>query len=85
MAHRSKNMLAIVEAIVRQTVRQASVETFARSLSGRLQSMAASQDLLFASDWSGVDMTTLARTQTDHAGGPAAPRIEIEGPSLMLS
>lgn len=85
VAHRSKNMLAIVEAIVRQTARTPSVDIFASTLSGRLRSMAASQDLLFDSNWAGVDIMALARSQLDYANDPAAPRIEIEGPSLMLS
>ncbi|MGL4287579.1 MAG: sensor histidine kinase, partial [Phreatobacter sp.] len=55
------------------------------TLSGRLQSMAASQDLLFDSNWAGVDIMALARSQLQHANDPAAPQIEIEGPSLLLS
>lgn len=85
VAHRSKNMLAIVEAIVRQTVRTQSVDAFASTLSGRLQSMAASQDLLFDNNWSGVEISALARSQLGHANDPAAPQIDIEGPPLILS
>ncbi|WP_170182168.1 sensor histidine kinase [Phreatobacter stygius] len=85
VAHRSKNMLAIVEAIVRQTIRRSSSEDFAKELSGRLQSMAASQDLLVNGNWAGVEIRALAKRQLEHVDGAEAPRIDLDGPPLMLS
>ena len=44
--HRSKNLLAVVQAIVNQSARGADPATFAVNLADRLQGLSASQDLL---------------------------------------
>ncbi|THD58589.1 PAS domain-containing protein [Phenylobacterium sp.] len=49
LAHRSKNGIAVLMAIVSQTARNAaSVESFEEQIMSRLQAMAASQDLVTA-------------------------------------
>ncbi|WP_168201564.1 PAS domain S-box protein [Phreatobacter aquaticus] len=85
VVHRSKNMLALVEAIVRQTVRRSSPQDFAKRLSARLQSMAASQDLLVQENWAGVPIKTLVKNQLAYVDDLAGSRIVSSGPDLLLS
>jgi PAS domain S-box-containing protein len=47
LTHRSKNLLAVIQAMARQTARHTgSVETFLTQFGARLQALAASHDLL---------------------------------------
>lgn len=85
VVHRSKNMLALVEAIVRQTVRRSTPQDFAKRLSARLQSMAASQDLLVQENWAGVPLKTLVKSQLGYVEDLAGSRIIASGPDVVLS
>jgi two-component sensor histidine kinase len=85
MAHRSKNILAVVQAIARQSLTQAgSLEEFGQSFSARLQSLAQSHDLLTQVEWTGTRLTDLLRSQLGHytEGGS---QITIEGPDVNLA
>ena len=79
--HRSKNLLAIVEAMVRKTASTTPPTELVGRISQRLQALSAIQNLLIYADWRGVDMRTLANTQT---GPYAEGRIEMEGPAVVL-
>lgn len=50
--HRTKNILALVQAVARQTAQAGSLEGFLRSFDERLRGAAASNDLLLQHDWS---------------------------------
>ncbi|NJO55895.1 MAG: PAS domain-containing protein [Rhodospirillales bacterium] len=63
--HRSKNMLALVLAIARQTMERDRTD-FLRRFTERIQALGASQDLLVKSQWQGVDMADLANAQLAH-------------------
>ena len=54
MNHRSKNMLAVVQAIARQTLATNPGE-FIERFADRVRALAASQDLLIESGWRGVE------------------------------
>lgn len=57
LGHRVKNTLALVQAITRQTAREArSVDDYEQALSGRLRALSAAHDLVFESDWQGADL-----------------------------
>jgi len=62
--HRVKNLLARV-LVVADSARQgsSSADEFARSLNGRLRSMAAAHDLLSQSSWQKVSLRELVRNQ----------------------
>jgi two-component sensor histidine kinase len=83
--HRSKNLLAVVQAIVHQSGRGADPATFARSLSDRLQGLAANQDLLIETDWRGIEMPDLVRAQLHPFKDLIGTRILIEGPPARLT
>ncbi len=82
--HRAKNMLAVVQSVARQTA-AASPQDFLERFSERVQALAASQDLLVEAEWRGVRLTELIRKQLAHFKGLIGSRIELRGPSLLLS
>ncbi len=82
--HRAKNMLSLVQAIARQTV-AASSEDFARRFEDRIRSLAASLDLLVKSEWQGVGLSELVRSQLAHFQDLIGTRIVLKGPPLLIS
>lgn len=82
--HRSKNMLALVQAIARQTT-AFSPEDFLERFGERVRALAASQDLLVRSDWKGVDLETLIQSQVAHFSDLVGTRISVKGPALTIS
>jgi PAS domain S-box-containing protein len=83
--HRSKNLLAVVQAIVRQTARSAaSVTEFSDKFNARVKALAISQELITAQNWQGVTMYDLARSQLDHYEDLFDKRIFVSGPYVML-
>ena len=85
LAHRVKNTLAVIIAMARQTLRAAAEKDVSEGFIGRLQALARAHDVLFASDWSGAELGTLAREQIAPLAENAPERLTIEGPRLMLS
>ena len=85
MSHRSKNILAVTQAIARQSLAQAeSLEDFGQRFSARLQSLAQSHDLLTQVEWTGTRLQDLLHSQLGHYmdGGS---QISVEGPDLSLA
>ena len=85
LTHRSKNLLAVIQAMARQTARHAgSTGGFLNQFGARLQALAASHDLLVRESWYGASLVELVRSQLgaylDGSGG----RVSIEGPALAL-
>ena len=83
--HRAKNMLAVVQAMVRQTARKTDPDSFVRLITDRLAGLAASQDLLVRNDWHGVELADLLRSQLAHLGELLDSRVGLSGPSLRLT
>src|SRR5579884_192750 len=68
LTHRSKNLLAVIQGMARQTARHAdSIDTFLDQFGARLQALAASHDLLVRESWHGG-------SPVDHLGAPGRPR-----------
>ena len=82
--HRAKNMLSLVLAVARQTA-AAGPKEFLERFSERIQSLAASQDLLVKSDWKGAELAELVCGQLAHFQDLVGSRIELKGPSLLVS
>ncbi len=86
VTHRSKNLLAIIQAMARQTVKDSITATeFEQRFSARLRGLAASHDLLAARDWHGAAVGDIIRWQLGAALDNAGERINIEGPDLFLT
>ena len=84
LSHRVKNMLAMVQSIGSQTLRQSdSLEQFKLAFEGRLKSLARVHDLLLRENWSGADLEQLVRRTMEPHGKET--QITISGPSLSLS
>ena len=85
VSHRAKNILAVAQAMARQTAGEEDAMTFAQRFSARLASLAASQELLLESDWRGVEARELMRSQLSHMGDLVGSRVTFEGPKLRFS
>jgi PAS domain S-box-containing protein len=85
LTHRSKNLLAVIQAMARQTARHAgSIEDFLDRFGGRLQALATAHDLLVQESWHGVSLRDLAHSQLDVYSDCAGPQISIDGPEVRL-
>lgn len=86
LTHRTKNLLAVVIAITRQTANQShSVDDFVPALVARLRALSAAQDLIVADDWAGVYISDLLRVLVGQYVPPQSARVTLEGPAVMLS
>ena len=85
LTHRSKNLLAVIQAMARQTARHVgSIDSFLEQFGARLQALARSHDLLVQEEWHGVPLAELIRSQLAPYLDRAASQIVVEGPSVML-
>jgi PAS domain S-box-containing protein len=85
LAHRMKNTLAMVQAIVAQTLRQAkSIEAGQALIAARLNALACAQDILTQKNFTQADIKeVVVEALRPHRTGQH--RIEIEGPRFMLT
>jgi two-component sensor histidine kinase len=85
LTHRSKNLLAVIQAMARQTARHTgSVDAFMQQFGARLQAIAASHDLLVQESWHGASLQELARAQLAQYLDGAGAQVVIEGPGIVL-
>jgi two-component sensor histidine kinase len=85
VSHRSKNLLAVVQAIASQTIRTSeTLDAFGKRFVQRLQGLAASQDLLVQENWRGVRMEDLAREQLVPFVDAGGARLTLRGAACML-
>jgi two-component sensor histidine kinase/CheY-like chemotaxis protein len=82
--HRAKNMLALVDAVAKQTA-AVSAEDFLERFSSRVQALAASQDLLVQTDWEGTDLVALIESQLLHFKDLVGKRIILDGPNIYAT
>ncbi len=82
--HRSKNLLAVVQAIVRQTARTGTPDEFVELFSERIRGLAAGQDLLVGNRWKGVALLELARSQLAHFKDALGSRVKLHGAAIEL-
>jgi PAS domain S-box-containing protein len=85
LTHRSKNLLAVIQAMARQTARHTgSIETFLNQFSARLQALAASHDLLVRESWYGASLGELIRSQLGGYLDGSSNQVSIDGPAIAL-
>ena len=84
VAHRSKNLLAIIQSIAVQTGRHSeSIDGFLSRFRGRLQSLASTQDLVTSSNWRGASLHDLVSGQVGrYVADPHSIRLQGEKPYL---
>ena len=85
LAHRSKNQLAVVQAIAGQSARHAvSLDAFRKDLTARIQGIAASTDLLVRQGWESVSLRELIWRQLEPFGAND-DRLLCDGPDILLT
>jgi PAS domain S-box-containing protein len=79
--HRSKNVLASVQAAVNLS-RARTSEDLKKAIEGRIQALANVHSLFVESRWNGADLSTIAAQEL----GPYSVqgRVDIEGPAVLL-
>lgn len=85
LTHRSKNLLAVIQAMARQTARHAgSIDDFVEIFSARLQALARSHDLLVQEGWHGASLTDMVRSQLGHHIDRENSQVSVDGPDIFL-
>lgn len=86
LTHRSKNLLAIVQAMARQTAQNAgTVEDYMRLFVQRLRGLAASHDSLVAQNWAGAPLADLVQRQLEIFIGENEERLNVTGPDVYVT
>lgn len=85
LTHRSKNLLAVIQAMARQTAHHAgSIDSFLHQFGARQQALAASHDLLVRESWYGAALNELVRSQLSAYIANDGKQIAIDGPPVAL-
>jgi PAS domain S-box-containing protein len=85
LTHRSKNLLAVIQAMARQTAHHAgSIDGFLSQFGARVQALAASHDLLVRESWHGASLNELIRSQLAAYFERGAAQVALEGPAVAL-
>ena len=83
LSHRLKNVLAVVQSVALQTLRQADdLPSASDALSARLSALAEATDVLTAQSWASAGLADVVkRTLAPHAMGD---RFRVSGPPVVL-
>ena len=82
LSHRSKNLLSVIIAIARQSIRQsASLEDFGLRFNERLTALARLHDILVQEQWRGASLHTIAQSQIAPFAGN---RFSLDGPTINV-
>jgi PAS domain S-box-containing protein len=85
LTHRSKNLLAVIQAMARQTARNVdSVDRFVDRFGARLQALANSHDLLVQEGWHGASLSELVRLEIGPYAARSAAQVLADGPNVVL-
>jgi PAS domain S-box-containing protein len=85
LQHRTRNLLAVVQAIARQTQRNtATTAEFGAEFERRLGALSRVQGMLAKVDHQEIDLETLIRSELDAHRSDSTDIIRIEGPPVAL-
>ena len=85
LSHRVKNMLALVQSIARQTLRQTPEPAdFQKAFSGRVDALALSHSQLTESNWEGTELKAIMDVQLNWLIGQSRGMVSIDGPLVIL-
>jgi PAS domain S-box-containing protein len=86
ITHRSKNLLAVIQSMARQTARHSdTTESFLAEFGARLQALSASHDLLVQESWHGASLHELVRSQLGAFAEGETTRVSLKGPAVLLT
>lgn len=81
LAHRSKNLLAVVLATARHTAPpDVGAREYTQALAGRIEGLGRTHDLIAEDDWRGAKLAELVRRQIGDQS-----RVTFAGPDIMLA
>ena len=81
LAHRTKNLLAVVLSTARHTVpSDTRAQEYAEALGGRIEGLARTHDLIAEADWRGANLEELASRQLSDRS-----RVELAGPHVTVT
>lgn len=84
LVHRTKNILTLVQAMMRQLARQGtSMDEFHKAIGKRLQGLGKSIEALAREQWAGVAMRRVIEIHMS-TFGDVADRVEARGPDFVL-
>jgi PAS domain S-box-containing protein len=81
--HRSKNLLANVQAMVNLSQADA-VDDLKKVIEGRIQALANVHSLFVATRWIGAELSTIARQELAPYSKMGETRVRINGPEVLL-
>ena len=85
LAHRSKNLLAVIQGIARQTAESASsTQQFVSRFNGRIFSLSRAHDVLTDADWRGARIFDLVRSQIALYAESRLADVTLEGENGFL-
>ena len=85
VAHRSKNQLTVIQAMLNQSAASAeNASDFAETFRRRVAGLARSTDLMIANATQGVNLMELAKNQLKPFTPADADRVRITGPAVLL-
>ena len=85
LAHRSKNLLAVIQGIARQTAESAaSTQQFVSRFNGRIYSLSRAHDVLTDADWRGARIFDLVRSQIALYAEQRLGSVTLEGENGFL-
>lgn len=85
LAHRSKNLVAVIQAIAHQTARHSEeISDFTERFSARLVSLARTHDLLTGTNRKGAMLEDLVQTQIEPFIEGEGKRLSVTGPRVVL-
>jgi two-component sensor histidine kinase/DNA-binding response OmpR family regulator len=82
--HRARNVLAVVQAIVRLT-RAGTPEAYVTAVEGRIRALAQAHTLLSRSRWQGADVVRLIGEELAPYSSGTGPKVQMSGPSVFLA
>ena len=82
--HRCKNLLAVVQGILRLT-RAPTAQAFTTAVIGRIDALARAHSLISQSRWEAVDLGSLVREELAPYRTDDAARAKMHGPSIALA
>jgi PAS domain S-box-containing protein len=84
--HRVKNILATVQSVAGQTLRNASSPAaFQETFEARLGALARAHDLLSRGGWKGAGLQAVVERTLEAYAPKGANRIRMEGPAVLLT
>lgn len=81
--HRSNNLLAVIQALLRLT-KADTAEEFQAAFQGRLSALANVQRLFSVSRWTGASIKTIVQEELRPYGGHDVQRVNIRGDDIRL-